>query len=382
MVDYDETAELADLRKLLRSGPRTNRARPTELVDAPAAAPPADDVMRKASRLSELLKTHEGLDEAEPLMRQELTQRESTYGFGSEHTLVSATCLAMCLQAKGVVDEALRLYNRVVEGYEALPQFGPDHTDTLNAVNNLAVFLKSLGSYEKALPLYERVLAGDEAVHGADHPHTLDSVFNLARLCTRADEPTRGDPSPRPTCASPASPGLTVGALLLPVRTHAYACACACACAHVRVRMCVHMCVHMRVRACVLQTTRRASARRPFPSTSASWPVARSTTARSTPRPRLPPTILPSSSSTRWATRPRPRAYVKTMGWRPSRALAREARRPPRQLVVGVRGLAGLAGLAGRSVSARADLDPWTHGAARVSARRHGVRGGAFAPRH
>jgi len=182
MVDYDETAELADLRKLLRSGPRTNRARPTELVDAPAAAPPADDVMRKASRLSELLKTHEGLDEAEPLMRQELTQRESTYGFGSEHTLVSATCLAMCLQAKGVVDEALRLYNRVVEGYEALPQFGPDHTDTLNAVNNLAVFLKSLGSYEKALPLYERVLAGDEAVHGADHPHTLDSVFNLARL--------------------------------------------------------------------------------------------------------------------------------------------------------------------------------------------------------
>ena len=48
--------------------------------------------------------------------------------------------------------------------------------------------LKSLGRFEKALPLYERVLAGDERAHGADHPHTMDSVYNLARLYDATNE--------------------------------------------------------------------------------------------------------------------------------------------------------------------------------------------------
>ena len=180
MAVDDEDAEVAALRKLLKSGPRTNRKRPTGLAEPPA--PPASDAHNKGTKLAELLKSQEGLDEAETLMRKELALRESNYGPDSQHTLMSATCLAMCLQAKGVVDESLRLYRRVLEGYEALPDFGPDHTDTLNAYNNLAVFLKSLGRFEKAQPLYERVLAGDEAMHGPDHPHTLDSVYNLARL--------------------------------------------------------------------------------------------------------------------------------------------------------------------------------------------------------
>lgn len=39
-----------------------------------------------------------------------------------------------------------------------------------------------MGFYDRALPLYERVLAGDEKSCGPKHPHTLDSVYNLARL--------------------------------------------------------------------------------------------------------------------------------------------------------------------------------------------------------
>jgi hypothetical protein len=127
LQELSEDEEVAALRKLLRSGPRTNRARPVELSDPPAEAPPANDATEKGSKLAVLLQSHEGINEAEPLMRKELAQRESTYGFGSEHTLVSATCLAMLLQAKLVrdggqsaetQDEAMRLYTRVVEGYE------------------------------------------------------------------------------------------------------------------------------------------------------------------------------------------------------------------------------------------------------------------------
>jgi len=182
MMQDEEDFEVAALRKLLKSGPRTNRARPTGLADPPAPDLPADDHVQKTNRLMNLLQTHEGIDEAEPLMRKELQQREADYGFGHEHTLMSASCLAMLLQAKGSHDEALRLHQRVVEGYEMLETHGPMHVDTLNAVNNLAVLLKSLGKYNKALPLYERVLAGDEEKHGKDHPHTLDSVYNLGRL--------------------------------------------------------------------------------------------------------------------------------------------------------------------------------------------------------
>ena len=181
MVD-DEDVEVAALRKLLMSGPRTNRARPTGLAEKAAPELPADDHIQKTSRLMELLKTGEGLEEAEKIMRQELQQRESDYGFGHQNTLVSASRLAMLLQARGKTDESLRLHTRVVEGYEMLDEYGPEHADTLAAINNLAVLLKQLGRYEKALPLYEKVLAGDEKKNGANHPHTLDSVYNLARL--------------------------------------------------------------------------------------------------------------------------------------------------------------------------------------------------------
>ena len=43
----DEDFEVAALRKLLRSGPRTNRARPTGLADPPAPDVPADDHIQK-----------------------------------------------------------------------------------------------------------------------------------------------------------------------------------------------------------------------------------------------------------------------------------------------------------------------------------------------
>lgn len=40
-----------------------------------------------------------------------------------------------------------------------------------------------MGRLAEARPLYERVLRGDEAELGPTHPHTLDSIYNLGRLC-------------------------------------------------------------------------------------------------------------------------------------------------------------------------------------------------------
>lgn len=201
MMGMDEDQEVAALRRLLKSGPRTNRARPSGLADAPAPALPEDDHIVKGTHLVEVLKSlgAEGANtsrftEAEKLMRVELDERERERGYDSPDTLVSATRLAMLLQAKGTIDEAMRLFKRVVEGYETHEKHGPTHVDTLNAVNNYAILLKQLGRYEEAQPLYERVLAGDEAANGPTHPHTLDSVYNLARLYDATAVPAKALP--------------------------------------------------------------------------------------------------------------------------------------------------------------------------------------------
>ena len=46
----------------------------------------------------------------------------------------------------------------------------------------IAVLLKAMGHLAQARPLYERVLKGDMEQLGASHPHTPDSIYNLARL--------------------------------------------------------------------------------------------------------------------------------------------------------------------------------------------------------
>lgn len=182
VMGVDEEEELAALRKLLKSGPRTNRARPTGLEEAPAPAISDEQHIEESKKLLHLLQNHDKLDEAEKMMRNELRERELKFGPGAVETLQTATRLAMLLQAMKQADESLRLYKRVVEGYEVLPEYGKDHCDTLNAVNNYAVHLKYMQQYDKALPLYQRVLKGDEKEFGEEHPHTLDSVYNLARL--------------------------------------------------------------------------------------------------------------------------------------------------------------------------------------------------------
>lgn len=184
-MGLDEDEELVALRRLLSSGPRTNRARPAALTppgaggggspgQSPAGAPSS------AQRLLQLLQDRSGLEEAQPLLELELRQRDERLGPNHPDTLLSVTCLAMLLQAKGQLAEAKPLYERALKGFEQ--KYGPTHRDTLISVNNLAVLLKYMGNLNEARPLYERVLAGDEAQLGPTHPHTLDSIYNLARL--------------------------------------------------------------------------------------------------------------------------------------------------------------------------------------------------------
>ena len=212
-----EDEEVAALRRLLNSGPRTNRARPAAL--SPEKKDVLGDSQATAQHLLQLLQDKSGLEEAEPMLRKEMETRKKALGSTNAEALLSVTCLAMLLQAKGDHEGALPLYKEALEGFEK--QYGPSHRDTLISVNNLAVLLKSMGNLKEARPLYERVLAGDEAQLGPDHPHTLDSIYNLARLvqaegdaekaiplfkrevCPPSSTPSAPTRQRAPTCAPP-----------------------------------------------------------------------------------------------------------------------------------------------------------------------------------
>jgi tetratricopeptide (TPR) repeat protein len=59
-------------------------------------------------------------------------------------------------------------------------ELGADHPHTLTSMNNLAEGYQNAGQIAQALPLWEETLKLMKAKLGADHPHTLASMGNLA----------------------------------------------------------------------------------------------------------------------------------------------------------------------------------------------------------
>ncbi len=65
---------------------------------------------------------------------------------------------------------------------------GAEHPHTLRSVNNLAALLESKGDYGGAEPLFRRALEARERVLGAEHPNTLNSLQMLADLLGKTGE--------------------------------------------------------------------------------------------------------------------------------------------------------------------------------------------------
>jgi tetratricopeptide (TPR) repeat protein len=99
---------------------------------------------------------------------------------GPEHpdTLGAMNNLAASYWTVGRRDEALKMGDEVLRLYRKVS--GPEHTDTIGAMNNLATFCFDVGSKEEALKLREELLPLSRNVNGPDHPVTLGAMFNLA----------------------------------------------------------------------------------------------------------------------------------------------------------------------------------------------------------
>jgi TolA-binding protein len=119
-------------------------------------------------------------DEAEPLFRQSIQQREKVLGTEHRDTLDSQYWLAKTLYRQQKYDEVEQLFRQLVQQREKL--LGPKHKDTLNSKYWLARTLcQQQGKSDEAEQLLRQLVQQREKVLGIEHKNTLYSKYWLAR---------------------------------------------------------------------------------------------------------------------------------------------------------------------------------------------------------
>src|SRR5438093_980333 len=119
-------------------------------------------------------------EEALRLREQVLALRRKTLGPEHPETLGALDNLANSYHAAGRQDEAVKLLEEVLPLCRKV--LGPEHPDTLGAMNNLAISYQAAGRRGEAFKMLEAVLALRRKVLGQEHPDTLDSLRQLAEF--------------------------------------------------------------------------------------------------------------------------------------------------------------------------------------------------------
>ena len=120
------------------------------------------------------------LEEAEKMYQRALVGNEKAWGPEHTSTLDTVNNLGLLYADLGRLEEAEKMYQRALVGNEKA--WGPEHTSTLDTVNNLGSLYADQGRLEEAEKMYQRALVGKEKAWGPEHTSTLDTVNNLGML--------------------------------------------------------------------------------------------------------------------------------------------------------------------------------------------------------
>jgi tetratricopeptide (TPR) repeat protein len=121
-------------------------------------------------------------DQAIPLLEFCIETNMRLLGFEHKKTQDVFYDLIFCLMDKGLFQQALPKaeVHRDIQRDIYLQKIGPDHPDTIGAVNMIAQCLQDLDRYDEALPLYRECLQKTREQHGDEHPDSLSYANNLA----------------------------------------------------------------------------------------------------------------------------------------------------------------------------------------------------------
>lgn len=120
------------------------------------------------------------LDLHENFLRRIFMGCESILGPEHPDTLSAIDQLAFIYYCMDCYELAEALYRRAMEGKEN--SLGLEHPDTLASIKRLAHILSEMGDYEEVEALYRKELEGHVKVFGPDHPDTLNRINKLGSL--------------------------------------------------------------------------------------------------------------------------------------------------------------------------------------------------------
>jgi tetratricopeptide (TPR) repeat protein len=139
----------------------------TEMVD-----------LKNADNLGAALRRKGEFDEAESWIRRSMIGREQCLGPQHPQTLRAVNHLGLVLQRMGRYEEAELLNRRALAGFE--DTLGREHHFTLQSLDNLSSVFLSQGKYDEAEKESRRAHAGLERLLGPEHRHTLQSLMSIA----------------------------------------------------------------------------------------------------------------------------------------------------------------------------------------------------------
>lgn len=131
-------------------------------------------------QLGLLYKNQEKLEEAEKMLERALRGYEQVLGPDHTSTLETVNNLSNLYINQGKLEEAEKKYERALRRMEK--GVGPDHTSTLYTANKLGNLYVSQGKLEEAEKMLERALRGYENTLGPDHISTLNTVTSSLKL--------------------------------------------------------------------------------------------------------------------------------------------------------------------------------------------------------
>jgi serine/threonine protein kinase/tetratricopeptide (TPR) repeat protein len=132
------------------------------------------------TNLGLLLQEQGKLDEARPLLEEELAESRRRSGDDHPATLDAMLNFASLLLAAGELDAAEQLQRECLE--RGARVFGPQHRKTLQAMGALAAILRAAERPDEAEPLLRDALVVQRRKPGAGHPDTIESLLNLSEL--------------------------------------------------------------------------------------------------------------------------------------------------------------------------------------------------------
>jgi tetratricopeptide (TPR) repeat protein len=114
-----------------------------------------------------------------------LAGKEKAWGPEHTSTLDTVNNLGLLYKSLGRLDEAEEMYQRALEGYEKAlgTEAVKKYISALNTAQNLAYLFKRTGRMKEAEELYGQTLVGVEAVFGRSSDRYRDIAEALDALC-------------------------------------------------------------------------------------------------------------------------------------------------------------------------------------------------------